>query len=316
MSKGIFKKKKNLKVKRFLFFLLIAAIFWVLTKFSREFTTTMEAKILYENIPETTALSENNRHKITFDLTANGFEILFYKFKKPTIDVQVNEFYNNENDHFTITKNELSRMVSANFNRNLAIKNLSVEELNVSLDPIVLKKVKVIPKSNFTFKDGFKPVDSIKVSPDSVTISGPSGTLKKITAVTTEEVSFKDIEKNISKSVKVLSNNAEIVSIKPKEVTLQLNVAEYSQGQFTLPIEVINLPPDLEIKLISPSITVSFDVPVSEFSKISKENFRVICDYAKRNKEENFMLPSLDKKPPSILNVVFDPKKIDFFIFK
>ena len=60
MSKGFFKKHKNLKVKRFLFFLLLAAIFWVLTKFSREFTATMVAKIQYENVPENAALSEGN----------------------------------------------------------------------------------------------------------------------------------------------------------------------------------------------------------------------------------------------------------------
>ena len=112
MSKGFFKKHKNLKVKRFLFFLLLAAIFWVLTKFSREFTATMVAKIQYENVPENAALSEGNLKSITFDLTANGFEILFYKFKRPTIDLQINKYYNKEKDHFIITKSELNRMVS------------------------------------------------------------------------------------------------------------------------------------------------------------------------------------------------------------
>lgn len=316
MSKGFLKKHKNLKVKRFLFFLLLAAIFWVLTKFSREFTATMVAKIQYENVPENAALSEGNLKNITFDLTANGFEILFYKFKRPTIDLQINKYYDKEKDHFTITKSELNRMVSSNFNRNLAIKNLSVEELKVFLDPIVLKKVKVIPKHNFTFKDGFKPIDSIKVSPDSVVISGPFGSLKNISTMETEVISIENIEKNISTTVKIINNNKEIVTIKPNKVSVSLKVAEFSQGKFTLPIEVINLPPDLDIKLVSPNVTVSYDVSVNDFSEISKDSFRVICDYSKRNKEENFMLPILEKMPPNIQNVVFEPKKIDFLIFK
>ena len=97
---------------------------------------------------------------------------------------------------------------------------------------------------------------------------------------------------------------------------MSLKVAEFSQGKFTLPIEVINLPPDLDIKLVSPNVTVSYDVSVNDFSEISKDSFRVICDYSKRNKEENFMLPILEKMPPNIQNVVFEPKKIDFLIFK
>ncbi|MDC8000334.1 CdaR family protein [Aequorivita todarodis] len=316
MPKGFFKNTKNAKVNRFLLFLLLATIFWVLTKFSREFTSTMTAKINYENIPETAALSENNPQYITFDLAANGFEILFYKFKKPTITVPVGKYYTKEKDSFKVSKSELLRMVSANFNRNLAIKNLSVDELNVHLDPIVLKKVRVIAKTAISFKNGFKPIDSVKITPDSVTISGPSGSLKNMHTIETELISLKDVEKNISETAKVVSPGSEIVSIKPNKVKVTLDVAEFSQGQYTLPVEVINLPPDTDIKMVPQAVTITFDVSVTDFATISKESFRLVCDYSQRNKEENFMLPFLEKKPPNIYNVVFEPKKIDFFIFK
>lgn len=316
MQKGFFKNNKNVKVKRFLFFLLLATIFWVLTKFSRDFTTTMQAKINYTNIPETAALAEKNINDITFDLTANGFEILFYKFKKPTIDVQVGKYYTKENGGFTISRSDLIRMVASNFNRNLDIKNLSIDQLNVLLDPIVLKKVKVIAKTDITFKNGFKAVDSIRVFPDSITISGPSGSLKNINTIKTDLISIQDVEKNISETIKISKPSDGIVSIKPNKVNVKLVVAEFSQGQFTLPVEVINLPPDLEIKLVPQSVAISFDVSVEEFAKISKDNFRIVCDYSKRNVDENFMLPFLEKKPSSVINVVFEPKKVDFFKFK
>ncbi len=316
MTKGFFKNNKNSKVKRFLLFLLLATIFWVLTKFSREFTSTMHAKINYENIPETAALAENNINDISFDLTANGFEILFYKFKKPTIEIQVGKYYTNEKESFTISKNDLLRLVASNFNRNLAVKNLSVEQLEVRLDPIVLKKVRVVAMTDITFKNGFKAVDSIKISPDSVTISGPSGSLKNIKTISADLISLKDVEKNISETVKISKPNNEVLSVKPNKVEVKLAVAEFSQGQFTLPVEVINLPPDVEIKLVPQAIKISFDVSVNDFANISKENFRVVCDYSKRNVNENFMLPFLEKKPKNIINVMFEPKKIDFFMFK
>ncbi len=316
MAKGFFKDGKNAKAKRLLFFLFLATIFWVLTKFSREFTSTMRAAIHYENIPETAALAENNLKEITFDLTANGFEILFYKFKKPTITVQVGKYYSKDQNGFKLGRTELLRMVTSKFNRNLAIKNLSVDELEVRLDPIVLKKVKVIPQIDIKYKVGFKVVDSVKVIPDSVTISGPSGSLKNIRAIGTELLSLQNIEKNISESVKISTENKEIVSIKPNTVKLQLEVAEFSQGKFTMPVEVINLPPNVEIKLIPKTVSVTFDVSVNDFTKITKENFRIVCDYSKRNKEENFMVPFFEKSPESVHNLMIEPKKVDFFIFK
>ncbi len=316
MAKGIFKNNKNLKVKRFLFFLVIATIFWVLTKFSREFTATMHAKINYENIPETAALAEKNIKDITFDLTANGFEILFYKLKKPIIEIQVGKYYTKEKESFTISKNNLLRLVASNFNRNLAVKNLSIEQLEVHLDPIVSKKVRVVARRDITFKNGFKPVDSIKISPDSVTISGPSGSLKNIKIIETNVISLKEVEKNISETVKITKPSNEVVSVKPNKVEVKWAVAEFSQGQIVLPVEIINLPPNMEIKLVPKTISVSYDVSVRDYGNISKEDFRVVCDYSKRNVNENFMLPFLEKQPKNITNVMFEPKKIDFFIFK
>lgn len=316
MAKGLFKNGKNAKAKRLLFFLFVATIFWVLTKFSREFNSTMRAEIIYENIPETAALAENNLKEITFDLTANGFEILFYKFKKPTIAVQVGKYYSKDQNGFKLGRTELLRMVSSNFNRNLAIKNLSVDELEVRLDPIILKKVKVIPQIDIKYKVGFKSVDSIKIIPDSVTISGPSGSLKNIQAIRTELLSLQNIEKNISESVKVSTENEEIVSIKPNTIKLQLEVAEFSQGKFSIPVQVINLPPNVEIKLVPKTVSVTFDVSVNDFTKITIENFRLVCDYSKRNQEENFMVPFFEKSPESVHNLMLEPKKVDFFIFK
>lgn len=304
------------KLKLFFFFLLVASIFWVLTKFSREFTTAMTAKINYLNLPETAALSHNNSRDISFDLTANGFEILFYKLKKPTLDIDVNKYYKKDEDSFTVSKNELVRQLSSRFNKYMEIKNLSVEGLVVKLDPIILKKVAVNAKMNIAFKDGFKPIDSFQLIPDSITISGPTGVLEKIDFVDTKTLSLKGVENTISENLQIVSPSKEVVRMKPDVIKVKWPVAEFSQGNFTLPIEVINLPPNVELKLVPERISVSFDIAVNSFSSVSEENFRVVCDYSQRNDKENFMLPMLAKKPEGAVNIVYEPKKVDFFVFK
>lgn len=316
MSKVFLNKTKNVKVNRFLFFLLLATIFWILTKFSREFTATMSAKIEYVKMPDTVTLAKNNLKNITFDLTANGFEILFYKFKRPTIEITVEDYYTSENSEFKISRAELTSLIYANFNKNFNIKNVSVEELDVRLDPIVIKKVPVIARAELTYKDGFKPIDSMQIVPDSVTLSGPSGSLEDIDTIETAQFAIKNIEEDIVKTVNVVNPSSEIKSIKPDKVEILLTVAEFSQGRFTLPVEVINLPPNVDIKMLQQSVEVSFDVPVSDFSEINKDSFRVVCDYSQRENDENFMLPFLEKKPYNARNVIFSPKKIDFFILK
>ena len=316
MAKGFLKTFSSNKAKRFLFFLILASIFWVLTKFGREFTASMIAKVDYSDLPETAALAKNNPDEINYDLTANGFEILFYKFKKPTLNIKVDDYYTEKKDSFTISKNELLRNLSGSFNKYMEIKNLSPDQLNVKLDPIILKKVLVEAKTDISFKDGFKPIDDFILKPDSITISGPKGKLEKIDTVFTELVSLKNIEKNISETVQIQSPSEDIVALNPEQINLQWTVAEFSQGQFTLPVQVVNLPPGMELKLVPDRITITFDIAIDDFAAVSAESFRVVCDYSVRNKEENFMVPKLAKNPAGTVNIVFEPKKVDYFTFK
>jgi hypothetical protein len=316
MTKQLNNPFKNSKLKAIFFFLLLATFFWILTKFSRHYTATATAYVNYVNIPNTTLLTDENAKEITFDLSASGFEFLFYKLKRPTIEIDVGRYYSSGMDHILLRKNDLVRIISAGLNANLTIKDLSVEQLRVQLDNIVLKKVPVITETDFSFKKGFRQVDSIKISPDSIMISGPSTYLDTINFVKTMMLSEKNLDKNILKNVAIKEYPTQKISFDPKEVTVSVKVSEFSQKEIVLPIEVINLPENTIIKLIPSVVTVVFNVSVEEFKEITENDFSLICDYAKRNIEENFMIPDLIKSPTGIVNMEFDTKKIDYLIFK
>lgn len=305
-----------MKLRGFLFFLFLAIVFWALTKFSREFTSTVFADIKYQNIPQATTLAKNNISEISFDLTANGFDLLFYKIKNPSINVPVSDFYAKGDYEFTISRNQLNQLIRQGISDNISIKNLSTETLDITLEPVVFKKVKVIPKVDITFAEGFKPLDSLKIIPDSVTVSGPSGSLEELLFAETRLVSAENVKKNISVKTTVAKPSKNVISISPAEVEVRLMVAEFSEGEVTVPVEVINLPPGMNVKLIPQSIVVSFNASIIGFNSITANNFRVVCDFSERNDVENFMIPKLVNKPEGVLNHEFDTQKIDFLILK
>ena len=316
MAKHINNPFKNSKLKAIFFFLLLATFFWFLTKFSRHYTATATAYVNYVNVPKTTLLTDENAKEITFDLSASGFEFLFYKLKRPTIEIDVGRFYSTGMDHILLRRNDLVRIISAGLNANLTIKDLSVEELRVQLDNITSKKIPVITETAFSYKNGFRQIDSIKILPDSITISGPSTYLDTINSVKTMVLSEENLDKNISKIVAIKNFTTQKISFDPKEVTVLVEVSEFSQKEIVLPIKVINLPENTIIKLIPSVVTIVFNASVEEFKEINENDFNLVCDYAKRNTEENFMIPNLVKSPSGIFNIEFDTKKIDYLIFK
>lgn len=316
MAKRILKKYSKTKIKRFLIFLALASLLWILTKFGRDFSASMEAKIYFYNLPETTVLAENNPEKIHFDITASGFEILFYKFKKPVIDINVEKYYTEGENEFSVNRSELIQQLELKFNKYFDIRNLNPDPFQVELDPIILKEVVVIPDIDIEFKKGFRPIGEYILDPEFVTISGPKGIVESIDSIETSYLSVKKADRSISEQMTVYSPSNAIVAINPEEILFSWEVSEFSELEYTLAVEVINLPPGIELKLIPEQVKITFDMAVEDYKNVSSDNLRVICDYSKRNKEGNFMLPELIKQPAEAKNIDIDPKKVEFYVFK
>ena len=316
MFKSLKNPFKNSKLQVFFFFLLLSLFFWALTKFSREYTATVVSKVTYTNIPKTSLLAEGNPEEISFDLTENGFEFLFYKIKSPITSINVSAYLNESSNEVVITEGELKRIITKQISSKISIKNLSPSSISLKLDSLVSKKIPVIPFTEFIFKDGFRPISTVSVTPDSIVVSGPSEFIKEIDSIRTAFFSETNIETNIDAKIDLEEFTQKDVSIEPTEVVVSLLVDEFSQKQMVLPIKVLNTPIGTTIKLIPNVVEISFSASLSNFKNIIESDFELVCDYAERNQEENFMIPKLIRKPDSILNIEFGTKKIDYLVFK
>jgi hypothetical protein len=316
MSKRFYNLFKNSKLKGIFFFLLLATVFWVLTKFSRQYTATATATIHYLNIPEATQIKDDNLKEIDFNLTTSGFEFLYYRFKNPIIDIDLKNFYIEGKKDIVIPKDELSGFVSSQLNTNLTIRNLPNDQFVVSLDAIISKIIPIVAKTKFTYKDGFRSIDSLKIEPDSVLVAGPVSYLDEMSFVETILISQDNIDKTFSQSVSLIGHENKKVSIEPIKVIISVNVAEFTQKQMIVPIELINVPLGTIVKLIPTTVKVTFNVSVEDFNGITASDFKLVCDFNERNLDEDFILLKLEGGPPRIYNIELSTKKIDYLIFK
>lgn len=316
MSNRFYNPFKNTRLKAFFFFLLLATVFWILTKFSRQYTASAKANIEYINVPEATQIKDNNIKEIEFDLTTSGFEFLYYNLKNPSIDIDVSRYYVEGEKNVIVSKNELAKLVSAKLGKNLPVQNLSDNQLSIGLDAIISKKVVVVARTKFTFKDGFRIVDSLKITPDSVKVSGPSTSLERLDFIETEEISKDNLDKNLSVIISLLKHENNKVSFSPMKVDVLVEVSEFSQKEMMVPIDIINVPKGTVVKLIPNSVSVTFNVSVKDFKEIIAEDFKLVCDFNDRNVDGDFIILKLSASPAGIYNIELGTKKIDYLIFK
>ncbi len=312
------KAKRNYratKLKSFFFFLLLAVVLWLLTKFSQEQTVSLTSQVRYTNIPVSFQLSENNISKISFDATTNGFEFLMLSLKKPTIEISVTDYLSTEDSLASINQNELKQVIQNQIGKNLEVKNLSVNSIDILLNALVSKEIPIAIDNQISFKKGFKTIKGLTLTPSKVVVVGSSELLNSIDSIKTKPVKLSNVSSSFSEEVLLISPNPSL-KLETYKVKVTGTVEEFSAHSIIVPIEIKNAPLDKKIKLIPENIKISFVVSMSNFNSISKNDFNVICDYSKADESQSFLIPEIVKSPKGISNIELSHNKINYLIFK
>ena len=314
-SKNSNKQNKG-KPKMFLLFLLIATFIWFLSKFSRDFVATIDVGVEYTNTPHGMIVDDKNLNIISLDLTASGFDFLYYKINRPKIYINLGEYYNYDKSVILIPPEDFKRIIANQLESDIIIKNVSTNKLEILLDKLETKRVKVTLTEDISYIDGYKAVGAIKIIPDSIEVSGPAHQLDTLNEIFTDLLSIPDVSENIYTKVNLNTSFEKKLSFKKREVNINIEVKEFTQKSILIPLTLKNLPSNLNIKLLPESIIIDFDVSLESFNKIKISDFLIEIDYLSKNELENYMIPKLIKFPDSILNVEIRQDKVNYLILK
>ena len=261
-------------------------------------------------------LGDGNPDNFSFEVTANGFKFLQYQLNTPQIDIPVANYLPNNNNRIVIERAELNRLIATELDNEVSVKNLSLSMITIDLDTVASRMIPVAAKVNIGYKEGFRAVDSGFLSPDSVKVSAPANELNNIDSILTKEISLSNIDEKIDLNLQLEIPAKNSWKVEPTEVKFIQEVTEFTQKKLNVPIEIVNLPTGTKVKIIPNSLNITFDVPMENFNNITATDFKVVCDYSKKDTSDNFMVAEIIRRPDGILNVEVSERKIDFLIFK
>ncbi|MBX2829505.1 MAG: hypothetical protein KTR22_15175 [Flavobacteriaceae bacterium] len=310
------KTYKASKVKSFLFFLLLAMIFWILAKFSTETSALVEANVFYDNVPENVSVIPESTDKLSFVMKTNGFQALSYEFKQPSIHIDISRYFEEGDTLIELRNTDLVKLISSQLDNSAGISNLSTDTWRVMLDRLETRKVPVKLAAEIKYKEGYRNLGAITIKPDSIVLMGPLMKLQQITHVETENVVIKNASDKIERNVALQFPIDTDVSSKTQEVSVMIEVEEFTQKEFQVPVQLENAPLDMEVKLLPSEITVSFNVAMSQFNAVSSGDFKLVCDYNKRNEAESYLVPVLEAHPNHLYDLELATKRVEYLIFK
>lgn len=304
---------KRASVKTFSFFLIFSAIVWVLVQFSKTYTQLIEIPVNYINAPLDKSISEERPDHIDLQLQDNGFNIYYYKIFNPQLDVDLSKAKElNKNLVYSLQNHltEIEEQIKIDFENSRIIQ----EEIVVPFQFKKEKILKVIPNIEVNYAVGYSSDDPIKLSPDSVKVSGPEKIIDTLQSVPTKSITLDKVNTDLNGNVAINTSGLEELSFYDNSVKYSQKVEKFTEGSVEIAVEVVNVPANLNLAYFPKTVVVYYQVNLKNFENVSPADFRVVCDYKEVSEGEDYMIAQVVEKPGFIHNIRLNERRIQFVI--
>ncbi|RIH64415.1 hypothetical protein D1164_15100 [Mariniphaga sediminis] len=311
------KLKNDRQIIVFAICVLIATVLWFLNALEKDYSSTLTYSVKYVNPPEELFLANTPPSKLELNVQAHGFTLLRHKlaFSFSPIVIDLTEIRNNmENGGNTVrmSTENLVKLANNQVSKEISVVDVSPQTISLIFDSLATKSVSVLPQVTSGFKPQFYQKGEISVKPESLLISGPSAILDTIYSLHTELKTFSGLDATVESRVRVV--HPDNIKISPNEVLLHIPVEKFTEKELSLPVQVINMPEGLGLKLFPAQISVLFLVGLSDYENISPTDFRVVVDYQKISSGHETLDVAIDVKPPFIQLLKVSPEEVEFLI--
>lgn len=288
---------------------ILAFCLWLLVNLSRDFNLDINLPINVANVPQDQALREPLPETATVGISGEGWKLINFYNNPPPIDVNIRGSEINLYDQVRQNMNALP---------DINVQKVQPLILSVNLEEKVSKKVPIVSHIELSFRDQYGLLDSTSFQPDSVTITGASSLMENITEWPTDSLVISDVSEDIARNVS-LREPEELVSLDQSIVLFTAPVAQFTEGEVNVKISTRNLPVTSNVSFSPSSITVKFDVPISNYADLEETDlFDAYISYEDLMQDSTgFVRPRIELKqevdyPIKIRS--FQPNRIAYFM--
>ena len=301
------------RFKFFFLFILLSFIFWFSTKLSNTYQIEQSFSIHWNNIPKGIVLNHDSS-ELVLSITASGIEILWYRLFKNKINLVINKNIFIGKEAFVSIDNERFNIQQQLFD-NTILNQITTSVIKITYARLGVKKVKITSDPILKFRAGYLSDSPLTISPDSLLVRGSQDVLDTLTIVKTVSFIMENVFESFQKVIAL--ENLTNLQFDIQEVNIKQEVSRYSEKQFILPIEIINIPKSVKVKLFPPTGTLKATMPLTLLNGFNARDFMLVVDYELILKNELTHLPiRLVKQPSQVKKVIWEPKTVNYLIRK
>lgn len=297
----------------FLFFLLVAFIFWYLTTMTGEYEMTYSPKLRLKNVPDGVLVVEPLPEQLDIVLKDKGDKLVEYKargkFKELVIDYR---HYANTQGHTAIYGKELDKLIASHLSLSTQVVSMSLDTLQYYVAPSHGMKVPVRVKGRIE-AGGQYGIHRISMVPDSVTVYAAPSYTDSLKAVYTPKVHYVGLTDSVSETLTLSTCRG--VKYVPSEVQLHVAVSPYVTKSIEVPISGYLFPYGVSLKTFPSKAKVSFRISLEDYAKVTEKDFALQVHYAQiQDNPSGKVALRLETHSNNVYNIKVEPAEVDYLL--
>ena len=305
--------KNSKEVFTFLFFLVIAALFWLEQTLDSEYEVDVKVPLKLKNVPESIVITSDFPEELTVTLRDKGNTLLNYQLTKRFYPINIDfAEHQNRRHHVSLLSNTYNKSITAQLANSTTVVAIEPDTIDYYYSEGKSKKVPVRLQGRVSPGQQYYISDTI-FNPAQVTVYAPQGALDTVKAAYTQFFEDTQIEDTLRRQVELVSGRG--VKFVPDVVEVTLPVDIYTEKSVEVPIEGVNFPAGKTLRAFPSKVKVTFHVGLTKYLDIKPEDFRILVTYEELRKldGEKYQV-KLKKQPKGVSQVRFYPAQIDFLI--
>src|SRR5690606_40829088 len=178
-------------------------------------------------------------------------------------------------------------------------------------------KVPVKFVSDLSFQKQYNIIDSIRINPAYVTITGPLEDLVRIEEWETDTLKRKGLDSDLTGRLFLQQKGKANINVYPTSVEVNIPIGEVTEKVLELPLKVENAERYSSIRLIPSKVKVIVLVSLKNYSNITPNSFEAIVNLENWKENKVKTLPVILTQFPDFCRIVkISPQNVDFIITK
>ena len=295
---------------RWLGAITVALFLWTSLQLTDKYRTELVIPVRYERLPEQLKLTQPLPTEFRVDVFGKGFDLIGPSLRllrdSATIDLApaIGRGY--------VVSQKLRPEVARMLPDGIEVRGIDPDTLRLAIERKVSRKVPLVSRIYLDPSKGWFFNTPVQLDPDSVVLTGAASEIDTVRFWTTETLHLSGTRQPDHIGVRVSPSSYCVVQ--PSQVRAELALDRYTEIQVRRRVQVQNLPPNRQVRLMPEEVELTLTVPLSAAQAVLESDLPVLVDYSSLNPDVATVVPNIGRRPSYVLGIRSQPAYLRYVI--